>query len=154
MTELTSDIIIYNVLKKSEDPFISQCNVKFIDRSVPSEENNTIYIANINLETYNELFNGVEYKALVDIFVKTKDTDYVRGSRFLRTVVKHVKKVLRDDDDCKVRQIRFRNINYEYGSGYTLKGMHLIVQLLEHESFEEDEYECIDELEVDEIKLE
>ena len=154
MTFMTSDILIYNILKKSEDPFISKCNVKFIDKNVPAEEDETIYVANIDLETYQETYSGVEYKALVNIYVKTKDTNYVKGSRFLRTVVKHIKNVLREDDECKVRNIRFRNIKYEYGSGYTLKGLHLIVQLLEHESYlEDDEFECIDKIELDEIEL-
>ena len=154
MTFMTSDIIIYNILKKSDDPFIKKCNVKFIDKSVPAEEDDTIYVANIDLETYQETYTGVEYKALVNIYVKTKDTDYVNGSRFLRTVIKHIRNVLREDEECKVRSIRFRNIKYEYGSAYTLRGMHLIVQLLEHESFDEDEkFECIDEMELDEIEL-
>ena len=154
MTFMTSDIIIYNILKKSDDPFISKCNVKFIDKSVPAEEDDTIYIANIDCETYQETYTGVEYKALVNIYVKTKDTDYVNGSRFLRTVIKHIRDVLREDEECKVRSIRFRNIKYEYGSGYTLKGMHLLVQLLEEESFDdENEFECIDEIELDEIEL-
>ena len=46
-TDLTSDILIYNLLKNSDDPFIQEFNIKFIDRSVPSEESNTIYIANM-----------------------------------------------------------------------------------------------------------
>lgn len=131
--DMTSDILIYNILKKSDDDFIKDCNVKFIDRSVPAQEDNTIYIANVDLETIRESFNHVEYKALVNIYVKTKDTDYLEGSRYLRTVVKHIKNVLRADIDCKQRHITFRNTTYEYGSTYTLKGLHLLVQMVEHE---------------------
>ena len=149
---MTSDIIIYNILKKSDDPFINKCNVKFIDKSVPGEEDDTIYVANIDLEAAQETYSGVEYRALVNVYVKTKDTDYVNGSRFLRTVIKHIKHVLSNDDDCKSRNIRFRNIKYEYGSGYTLKGMHLLIQLLEYDSDIEDEsYDCVNEVEIDEI---
>lgn len=154
MTFLTSDILIYNILKKSDDPFISKCNVKFIDRSIPALEDDTIYIATIDCETNQELFDGTEFKALVNIFVKTKDTDYVNGSRFLRTVIMHIKKVLIDDEDCKLRQIRFRNIKYEYGSNYTLKGLHMLVQLLEQQDYDEDLLNCIDEITIDEIETE
>ena len=78
------------------------------------------------------------------MYVKTKNTNYIEGSRFLRTVVKHIKKILKSDSECKRRLIKFRNINYEYGSSYTLKGMHLLIQLLEYESFDDEEdYSCI-----------
>lgn len=132
-TDMTSDILIFNILKNSDDEFIQNCNIKFIDRSVPAEEDDTIYIANVDLETLRETFNSVDYKALVNIYVKTKNTDYLEGSRHLRTVVKHIKQVLRDNVDCKQRRITFRNTTYEYGSEYTLKGLHLLVQMGEHE---------------------
>lgn len=132
-TDMTSDILIFNILKNSDDEFIQNCNIKFIDRSVPAEEDDTIYIANVDLETLRETFNSVDYKALVNIYVKTKNTDYLEGSRHLRTVVKHIKQVLRDNVDCKQRRITFRNTTYEYGSEYTLKGLHLLVQMVEHE---------------------
>ena len=149
--DMTSDILIFNILNNSDDEFISKCNVIFIDRSVPSEEDDTIYIANVDLETLRETFNSVEYKALVNIYVKTKNTDYLNGSRSLRTTVKHIKNVLRDNVDCKQRRITFRNTTYEYGSEYTLKGLHLLVQMVEYENFREpDEKEsCININEVD-----
>ena len=133
-TDLTSDILIYNILKNSDDKFIQEFNIKFIDRSVPAEESNTMYIANVDLETRNETFNHTEYTALVNIFVKTKQTNYLEGSQYLRTVVKHIKNVLKNNVTCKRRHIVFRNITYEYGSTYTLKGLHMIVQLNEMES--------------------
>ena len=132
--DMTSDFLIYNILDNSTDEWVQKCNLKFIDKSVPAEEDDTIYIANVDLETIRESFNHVEYKALVNIYVKTKNTDYIEGSRFLRTVIKHIKKVLRDNVDCKQRHITFRNTTYEYGSKYTLKGLHLLVQMVEHES--------------------
>jgi hypothetical protein len=151
--DMTSDILIYNILNQSTDEFISKCNVKFIDRSVPAEEDDTIYIANVDLETLRETFNSVEYKALVNIYVKTKNTDYINGSRSLRTTVKHIKNVLRNNVDCKQRHITFRNTTYEYGSEYTLKGLHLLVQMVEYEDLRvPDEGEScinIDEVDVD-----
>lgn len=133
-TDMTSDILIYNILKSTDDEFIRKCNLKFIDKSVPAMEDDTIYIANVDLEPFETTFDKVTYKALVNIYVKTKQTDYLKGSRFLRTVVKHIKKVLRDDNECKERGIIFRNTTYEYAGKYTLKGLHLLVQMMEHET--------------------
>lgn len=153
-TDMTSDILIYNILNKSDDEFIRKCNLKFIDKSVPAQEDDTIYVASIDLENRQETFDDTRYVALVNVYVKTKDTDYVQSSRFLRTVVKHIKYVLKHDEECRARNIRFRNIKYEYGSGYTLKGMHLLVQLFEVESDDDlDSSDCVrlidDEFEID-----
>lgn len=133
--DLTSDILIYNILNDTDDEFIQNCNIKFINRSVPAEEDDTIYIANVDLETIRETFNSAEYKALVNVYVKTKGTDYLESSKFLRTVVKHIKTVLRSNVQCRQRHITFRNTTYEYGSSYTLKGLHLLIQMTEHENF-------------------
>ena len=153
-TDMTSDILIYNTLKNTDDEFIQKCNLKFIDKSVPAQEDDTIYIANVDLENRLEVNEGTEYIALVNIYVKTKDTDYLEGSRFLRTVVKHIKHVLKNDQTCKLRHIKFRNIRYEYGSGYTLKGLHLIIQLLEVESKSlEDEFSCINDVNADDVDI-
>lgn len=152
-TDMTSDILVYNILDNTDDEFIQKCNLKFIDRSVPAQEDDTIYVASIDLENRNESFDDTEYTALVNIYVKTKDTDYLNGSRFLRTVVKHIKYVLKQDKDCMARHIRFRNIKYEYGSGYTLKGLHLLVQMFEYESNIDNSSKCwdidLDNLEID-----
>lgn len=147
-TDLTSDILIYNLLRKSDDKFIKEFNIKFIDRSVPAEESNTIYVANMDLETNRETFNSTEYTALVNLFVKTKNTNYLEGSQYLRTVVKHIKNVLKSNVTCKQRHITFRNISYEYGSAYTLKGLHMIIQLNEIESMNNDDPKIITELEL------
>ena len=145
-TDLTSDILIYNLLRSTDDKFIQEFNIKFIDRSVPAEESNTIYIANMDLELRKETFHSAEYNALINIFIKTKNTDYLEGSQYLRTVAKHIKNVLKGNVTCRQRHIVFRNITYEYGSTYTLKGLHLIVQMNEIESMNSADPEIIDKV--------
>lgn len=153
-TDLTSDFLIYNILKNTDDKFIQEFNLKFIDKSVPAEESNTIYIANMGLEINKETFHSAEYKALVDVYVKTKNTNYIEASQYLRTVVKHIKTVLKTNVTCRRRHIAFRNITYEYGSVYVLKGLHLIIQMNEMESNNiTDEPQLISELELDEMDI-
>lgn len=151
-TDLTSDILIYNLLRSTDDKFIQEFNIKFIDRSVPAEENNTIYVANIDLETRKETFQSTEYRALVNLFIKTKNTDYLEGSQYLRTVAKHIKNVLKANVTCKQRHIIFRNITYEYGSTYTLKGLHMIIQLNEIESLNSDDPAIIDKVMLEDLE--
>lgn len=150
--DLTSDILIYNLLRSTDDKFIQEFNIKFIDRSVPAEENNTIYVANIDLETRKETFQSVEYRALVNLYIKTKNTDYLEGSQYLRTVAKHIKNVLKSNVTCKRRHIHFRNITYEYGSTYTLKGLHMIIQMNEMESMNSTDPTIITEVDLEDVK--
>lgn len=151
-TDLTSDILIYNLLRSTDDPFIQEFNIKFIDRSVPAEESNTIYVANIDLETRKESFHSVEYRALVNIFIKTKNTNYLEGSQYLRTVAKHIKNVLKNNVTMRQRHIQFRNLTFEYGSTYTLKGLHLIVQLNEMEMMNATDPVMIDEVMLEDLQ--
>lgn len=148
-TDMTSDVIIYNALITSDDPFIQKCNIKFIDESVPAMEDDTIYIANVNLESMNELYESTQYRATVNIYVKTKDTDYIEASRFLRSVVKHIKTVLKHDEECLARKITFRSTTFEYGSKYTLKGLHLLAQMIEYERYSDDETVNLCEVSID-----
>ena len=151
-TDLTSDILIYNILRNTKDPFIKEFNIKFIDRSVPAEESNTIYVANVDLETRSETFHSAEYTALVNLFIKTKQTNYLESSQYLRTCAKHIKKVLKNNIICKQRHIRFRNHTYEYGSTYTLKGLHLLIQLNEWERMNSDDPNIITEVMIDDLE--
>lgn len=152
-TDMTSDFLIFNILKNSDDEFIQGCNIKYIDRSVPAEEDNTIYVANVDCESELETFAESTYTALVNIYVKTKNTDYIEGSRLLRTIVKHIKYVLKQDNECRSRNIVFRNIKYEYGSGYTLKGLHLLVQLSEYEDYGDIDESCIKDIDYGNIEI-
>lgn len=55
-TDMTSDFLIYDTLRNTSNEFIRLCNVKFIDRSVPAMEDNTIYVANVELNPRTEMF--------------------------------------------------------------------------------------------------
>lgn len=149
-TDMTSDVLIYNTLITSDDPFIKGCNIKFIDESVPAMEDDTIYIANVSLESLNEFYESTQYRATVNIYVKTKDTDYIEASRFLRSVVKRIKQELKRNEECKARRITFRQTSFEYGSKYTLKGLHLLAQMVEYERYpDEKEPDRVCEVKVD-----
>ena len=134
-TVYTTDFLIYDLLRNSDNEILQLCNVKFIDRSVPAEEDNTIYIANVSLSPKTELFDGQIYNTLVSIYVKTKQTDYIKGSRILRTFVQNIKQELKNNPELRLRNISFGNQTFDYGSTYTLKGITLLVYCDEEESY-------------------
>ena len=137
-TDMTSDFLIYDTLRNSNNEFINLCNVKFIDKSVPAMEDNTIYVANVELNPKTELFEGVVYQSVVNIYVKTKVTDYINASQVLRTILKEIKKTLKNNPELDNRNIRFGRQSFDYGSTYTLKGISLLVYLDEEETFTSD----------------
>ena len=137
-TDMTSDFLIYDTLRNTSNEFIRLCNVKFIDRSVPAMEDNTIYVANVELNPRTEMFDGVIYQSVVNIYVKTKVTEYISASQVLRTILKEIKQVLKADPVLDNRNIRFGRQSFDYGSTYTLKGISLLVYLDEEETFSTD----------------
>ena len=142
-SDLTSDILIYDILRNSDNEIISKINVKFIDKSVPAEEDNTIYVGNVSLDPKTELYDGIIYNTLVNIYVKTKQTDYLQSSRILRTIIKQVKKELKKNEELQSRNIRFGRQTFDYGSIYSLKGINLLVYL-DEEEYDEDDLEEIE----------
>ena len=134
-TVYTTDFLIYDILRNTDNEILQLCNVKFIDRSVPAEEDNTIYIANVSLSPKTELFDGQIYNTLVSIYVKTKQTDYIKGSRILRTFIQNIKQELKNNPELRSRNIRFGNQTFDYGSTYTLKGITLLVYVDEEEEY-------------------
>lgn len=134
-TVYTTDFLIYDILRNTDNDILQLCNVKFIDRSVPAEEDNTIYIANVSLSPKTELFDGQIYNTLVSIYVKTKQTDYIKGSRILRTFIQNIKQELKNNPELRSRNISFGNQTFDYGSTYTLKGITLLVYVDEEEEY-------------------
>ena len=134
-TVYTTDFLIYDILRNTDNEILRLCNVKFIDRSVTAEEDNTIYIANVSLSPKTELFDGQIYNTLVSIYVKTKQTDYIKGSRILRTFIQNIKQELKNNPELRSRNIRFGNQTFDYGSTYTLKGITLLVYVDEDEEY-------------------
>ena len=146
MTVYTTDFLIYDILRNTDNEILQLCNVKFIDRSVPAEEDNTIYIANVSLSPKTELFDGQIYNTLVSIYVKTKQTDYIKGSRILRTFIQNIKQELLNNQELRDRNIIFGEQTFDYGSKYTLKGVTLMVYVDEEEDYgllNVDEISCL-----------
>ena len=134
-TVYTTDFLIYDILRNTDNEILRLCNVKFIDRSVTAEEDNTIYIADVTLSPKTELLDGQIYNTLVSIYVKIKQTDYIKGSRILRTFIQNIKQELKNNPELRSRNIRFGNQTFDYGSTYTLKGITLLVYVDEDEEY-------------------
>ena len=99
-------------------------------------------------------FDGDVYRSTVDLYVKTKNTDYLEGSRFLRSVMVSIRNLLRSNDDLRPYNPIINSTQYEYGDNYENKGLHIVVTGKSLNVFDKDYYTClcedINDLEVNE----
>ena len=91
------DYQVYRSLLQSDDEFIKACNIQFVDKSVPLNDSNGIYVAFVSSDLDTALFDGETYRETVDLYVKTLQTDYLESSRFLRSIVLSVRKLIKTD---------------------------------------------------------
>lgn len=142
----TSDILIYKVLKNSDDDFLNHFSIVFPRDDFINQESNMIFVANVDNEYINQTIDGsVEYKALTEFFIKTKQKDYVKASNILKKTVSVIYDVLCGDDVLKKRKIIFRKNSADYGNNLVLRGRHLLIQTTEHhlKNNENDKVKCI-----------
>lgn len=142
-TSLTSDVLIYNALinAQNDNLLLKQFKIDYPAENALAEESNTILVASVSDEYIKQTFNSEHYNALTEIFIKTKNTDYKETSKILRTVVKVIKKVLREDETLKMLNPKFRKSASNYGSKLALKGRNLHVQTKEQDLFDVEDIE-------------
>ena len=134
-TFLSSDLIIMNTLKNTDDEFIKECNLYYINQSMASDTTNSIYVGGVNDTKYHEDNDGEGFHNLVNIYINTKNTDYEYGSRWLRTVCEHILNLLYHNPLLQQRGIKTQSITYDYGTKYNIKGLHLLVRCNEYRPF-------------------
>lgn len=134
-TFLSSDLVIMNTLRNTNDEFISECNLYYINNSMASDTTNSIYVGGVNSTKYRENNDGEEFKNLITIYINTKNTDYEYGSKFLRTVCEHIINCLYHNPLLQQRGCKVKSITYDYGNKFNIKGLHLIVECNEFRKF-------------------
>lgn len=132
----TSDVLIYNALKKAKkegNPLLKEFTIDYPKDGALGQSNNAIFIATVDDEYIKKTMNSEHYRALVEIFIRVKQSDYIKAQRTSKTVVRVIKQIIREDNELKPRNPIFRNNTSDYGSKFSYKGRHLLVQLDESE---------------------
>ncbi len=132
----TSDILIYNALKKAKkqgNPLLKEFTISYPKEGVLGQSSNAIFVATIDDEYIKKTMNSEHYRALVEIFVRVKQSDYITTQRISKTVIRVIKQIIRESEELKPRNPTFRNNTSDYGSKFSYKGRHLLVQLNEAE---------------------
>lgn len=134
---LSSDEKIFNLIvkkKKDGDELLQHFNISYPSKRIATESN-SIYVASVSSEPNQEVFDGTEYRDLVEILVVTKIKDYKRAIKVIKTVISKLIKIIKESEDFDVRPI-VRNIAPEYNPNFVLNKGHIMV-------------ECITEIEPD-----
>ena len=129
---LSSDELIYNILineKNNGNRLLQGFNIKYPDKTVMSESN-TIYVAAVSSEPNNELFEGTEYRDLVEILVVTKIRDYQRALKVIKTTIREIISILKNKTNDLPHRPIIRNISPEYNPNFVLNKGHLMVEVL------------------------
>lgn len=132
----TSDVLIYNALKKAKkegNPLLKEFTIDYPKDGALGQSSNAIFIATVDDEYIKKTMNSEHYRALVEIFIRVKQSDYIKAQRTSKTVVRVIKQIIREDNELKPRNPIFRNNTSDYGSKFAYKGRHLLVQLDESE---------------------
>jgi hypothetical protein len=138
-TTQTSAFLIYNALKNSDHPLIEKFKISFPYEGVLVEESNVIVVAEANEEFDMATSSSDHYKALTEIYIKTKKADYKEVSKLLRSTRRAIKNVLKTDEDLRRMKIVFRNSSSKYGSKFALKASNILVQTNEIDFYNQDE---------------
>jgi hypothetical protein len=139
-TSLTSDVMIYNALKKAQptNNLLKLFKIDYPSEGALAEESNVIFVANVTDDLKKKTFDSAHYNSITEIFVKTKKADYKTASQILRTTVEVIETVLENDTDLKRFQPVFMKHTSNYGSKFALKGKNVIVQTKEQRIFDKD----------------
>jgi hypothetical protein len=139
-TSLTSDVMIYNALIKAQESnkLLQQFKIEYPYENALAEESNTIFVATVSDDLAKQTMNSEHYNATTELFVKTKKADYKDASLILRTVIREIKGILRNDETLGMFKPVFMKTAANYGSKFALKGRNLIVQTKEQDLFAKD----------------
>jgi hypothetical protein len=137
----TSDILIYNALKKSDHPLLKKFNIVFPSEGALAIESNSIFVMSASEEITKQTSHSDHYNALTEIYVKTKKADYKETSKLLRTTIRIIKNVLKNDPVLKNVPMVFRNSSSKYASKFALKAKNLLVETKEIDIYNREEEE-------------
>jgi len=142
-TSLISDVLIYNALINAQlnNPLLELFKIEYPKENALAEESNTIFVASVTASLTKGTFNSEHYTAKTEIFIKTKISDYKEASKVLRTTVKVIKKVLREDEYLQNLKPVCHDSTANYGSKFALKGRNLFVYTKEVDFFDVEDIE-------------
>jgi hypothetical protein len=143
---ISSDTLIYNILSDSDDPILARHLITFPTPSDSESDIDSISIAHVSNEYDRQTNDSDHFLATVELTIKNRNTDYGLANEAINLCIKHIKKVLRSNDEIKKRQLRILSSNTTYDETDVLN-RNLILQLYEMDFYDIEE-KNIDDLDI------
>ena len=128
---LSSDEIIYNILKNEQDngnELLEHFHIQYPSKNV-AEESNSIFVAVVSSEPSTEMLDSTEYRDLIEVLVVTKIKEYTDAVTVIKTTIREIIRVLKNSTLFDVTPI-IRNISADYNPDFVLNKGHIMVECL------------------------
>lgn len=93
-----------------------------------AEESNSIFVACISSENNIDGFDFSSFRDLCEILIVTKQNDYSKAIRIIKTVSTEICRLIMENTDKFPNKPTIRNINPEFNMDFILTRGHIMVQ--------------------------
>lgn len=128
---LQSDEIIFNILKTAKEDgneLLHYFKLGYPSRLI-AKDVNSIFVASVDSESYQEGTDYSQYRDMVEIVVVTKKRDYLESLDVIKTVCREIVKLIYENVDKFHNKPVVRNITPDYGTDYVVNRGHIMVQV-------------------------
>lgn len=128
---LETDNIILKLLideKKNGNELLKHFHIQHPSKRV-AEESNSIFVACVSSENNIDGFTFSTFRDLVEILIVTKQKDYSKAIKIIKTVSMEICKIIMKNRNKFPNQPTIRNINPEFNMDFVLTRGHIMVQV-------------------------
>lgn len=154
---LQTDEIILGILqdeKKDGNELLQKFKLGFPNKQI-AQESNSIFVAAVDSESYNEGENYSQYRDMVEILIVTKKREHSEAIDIIKVACREIVRLIYKNSDRFVNKPVARNITPDYGTNFVANRGHIMVQVVTAPfSFEKDDadIERVCQLLVDDIE--
>ena len=131
-TMLRSDEIILRILleaKEEGNPLLQGFKIDYPSKVI-AQESNSIFVGVVDSESTGEGFTHSTFKDLTEVLIVTKQRDYRKAIKIIKTVSKCIIGLIYENKDKFSAKPVIRNITPEYTNNYVITRGHILIQTL------------------------
>ncbi len=93
-----------------------------------AEESNSIFIACVSSENQQDGFDFSSFRDLVEILIVTKQKDYSKAIKIIKTVSYEICRIIMNNRNRFVNKPIIRNVNPEFNNDFVLTRGHIMIE--------------------------
>lgn len=128
---LTTDEIILNILldaKSDGNELLQYFKINYPNNRV-AEESNSIFIASVDAEGHTVAMDSQSFVDKVEVLIVTKNQDYQKAIRIIKTVSREVIRLVREHKDLFPVKPVVERVTPEYNKDFVLTRGHIMFQV-------------------------